>query len=81
MDEYVKHAYETAIQEIPILPGENETEISRRRIGYLNIRFFMLAAGGFIGGKLRDGPEDRAVLIPPGKPGDQIPQGPDPQLL
>ncbi len=41
MDEYVKHAYETAIQEIPILPGENETEISRRRIGYLNIRFFM----------------------------------------
>lgn len=41
MDDYVKHAYETAIQEIQILPGENETEINRRRIGYLNIRFFM----------------------------------------
>ena len=39
------------------------------------------AAGGFIGGEFRDGPEDRAVLIPPGKPGDQIPQGPDPQLF
>lgn len=41
MESYVKHAYETAIREIPILPGENDTEVNRRRIGYLNIRFFM----------------------------------------
>lgn len=41
MDQYVKNAYETAIREIPILPGENSTEVNRRRIGYLNIRFFM----------------------------------------
>lgn len=41
MDTYVRQAYETAISEIPILPGENETEVNRRRIGYLNIRFFM----------------------------------------
>lgn len=41
MNQYVQNAYETAIGEIPILPGENSTEVSRRRIGYLNIRFFM----------------------------------------
>ncbi len=41
MDQYVKNAYETAIREIPILPDESETEVNRRRIGYLNIRFFM----------------------------------------
>ena len=41
MDQYVKNAYESAIGEIPILPGENNTEVNRRRIGYLNIRFFM----------------------------------------
>lgn len=41
MDQYVKNAHESAILEIPILPGENETEVNRRRIGYLNIRFFM----------------------------------------
>lgn len=41
MDQYVKQAYETAIGEISILPGENSTEVNRRRIGYLNIRFFM----------------------------------------
>lgn len=41
MDEYVSNAYNTAISEINILPGEDETETSRRRIGYLNIRFFM----------------------------------------
>ncbi len=41
MDAYVKNAYETAIREISILPGENSTEVSRRQIGYLNIRFFM----------------------------------------
>lgn len=41
MDQYVQNAYETAISEIPILPDENDTEVNRRRIGYLNIRFFM----------------------------------------
>lgn len=41
MDTYVKNAYETAISEISILPGETDIETNRRRIGYLNIRFFM----------------------------------------
>lgn len=41
MDSYVKQAYETAVSEISILPGENTAEVNRRRIGYLNIRFFM----------------------------------------
>ena len=41
MDQYVQNAYETAISEIPILPKENDIEVNRRRIGYLNIRFFM----------------------------------------
>lgn len=41
METYVKNAYETAISEVPILPGETGREASRRRIGYLNIRFFM----------------------------------------
>lgn len=41
MDEYVKSSYDKAVSEINVLPGENETETNRRRIGYLNIRFFM----------------------------------------
>jgi asparagine synthase (glutamine-hydrolysing) len=41
MDEYVKQSYDRAVSEINCLPGENETETNRRRIGYLNIRFFM----------------------------------------
>lgn len=41
MDEYVKKSYDKAVSEINVLPGENETETNRRRIGYLNIRFFM----------------------------------------
>lgn len=41
MDEYVAHAYDTAVSEISVLPHENATETNRRRIGYLNIRFFM----------------------------------------
>ncbi|MCH5251695.1 MAG: asparagine synthase (glutamine-hydrolyzing) [Lachnospiraceae bacterium] len=41
MDDYVKNTYDKAVSEINILPGENETETNRRRIGYLNIRFFM----------------------------------------
>lgn len=41
MEEYVKNAYDKAVSEVDILPWENETETNRRRIGYLNIRFFM----------------------------------------
>lgn len=41
MDEYVRQSYDTAVSEIHVLPGENEIETSRRRIGYLNIRYFM----------------------------------------
>jgi len=41
MDTYVQNAYETAVREISVLPGESQTEANRRRIGYLNIRYFM----------------------------------------
>lgn len=41
MDGYVRQAYSKAVSEINVLPGENETETNRRRISYLNIRFFM----------------------------------------
>lgn len=41
MEDYVRKTYETAISEVDILPYENATETNRRRIGYLNIRFFM----------------------------------------
>lgn len=41
MDEYVKESYDKAVSEINVLPEENEIETNRRRIGYLNIRYFM----------------------------------------
>lgn len=41
MDDYVQNAYNSAVSEINVLPGENEAETNRRRISYLNIRFFM----------------------------------------
>jgi len=41
MEGYVKNAYENAVRKIATLPGEDDTEVNRRRIGYLNIRFFM----------------------------------------
>jgi asparagine synthase (glutamine-hydrolysing) len=41
MDAYVKKTYDKAVSEIDILPGEDEIQTNRRRIGYLNIRFFM----------------------------------------
>lgn len=41
MEEYVQNAYHKAVSEINVLPEENEVETNRRRIGYLNIRFFM----------------------------------------
>lgn len=41
MDEYVKRIYDQSVSEIPVLPRENEIEANRRRIAYLNIRYFM----------------------------------------
>ena len=41
MDEYVKKIYDRSVSEINVLPSEREIETKRRRIGYLNIRFFM----------------------------------------
>lgn len=41
MDEYVQESYNKAVSEINVLPEENEIETNRRRIGYLNIRYFM----------------------------------------
>lgn len=41
MEDYVQNAYNKAVSEINVLPEENEIETNRRRIGYLNIRFFM----------------------------------------
>lgn len=41
MDQYVSDCYQTAVSEVDLLPEENEVESNRRRIGYLNIRYFM----------------------------------------
>lgn len=41
MEQYIANAYENSIAEIDILPEESELETSRRRISYLNIRWFM----------------------------------------
>lgn len=41
MEEYVAEVYHRSVSEINVLPGENEIETNRRRVGYLNIRFFM----------------------------------------
>ena len=41
MEDYVKNTYHRAVSEIHVLPEENEVETNRRRVGYLNIRFFM----------------------------------------
>ena len=41
LDSYVQSSYENAIAEVDILPSDNDTECSRRRISYLNIRYFM----------------------------------------
>lgn len=41
LDAFVQEAYDQAVCQIETLPAENETETNRRRIGYLNIRFFM----------------------------------------
>ena len=41
LDAFVQEAYDLAVCQIETLPTENEMETNRRRIGYLNIRFFM----------------------------------------
>lgn len=41
MEEYVDASYRRAVSEIAVLPTDNETEANRRRISYLNIRYFM----------------------------------------
>ena len=41
LDAFVQEAYDQAVCQIETLPTENEMETNRRRIGYLNIRFFM----------------------------------------
>ena len=41
MEKYIANAYEKSISEIDIIPSENEIETERRRISYLNIRWFM----------------------------------------
>lgn len=41
MDDYVKHAYEASVAEVPRLAGENPEEARRREISYLNQRWFM----------------------------------------
>lgn len=41
MEKYVSQSYQNTISEIELLPEENELERSRRRISYLNIKWFM----------------------------------------
>ena len=41
MEKYIFNAYNSTIAEVDILPEENELETNRRRISYLNIRWFM----------------------------------------
>lgn len=41
METYVQKIYNESVSEIAILPTEDEIQSNRRRIGYLNIRYFM----------------------------------------
>ncbi len=41
MEKYIRNAYNKTISEVDIIPEENDIETSRRRISYLNIRWFM----------------------------------------
>jgi asparagine synthase (glutamine-hydrolysing) len=41
LEEYVASSYSRAVSEIAILPSDNAIEANRRRISYLNIRYFM----------------------------------------
>lgn len=42
INEYVKNAYESSVNECEYLPEENETETLRRKVTWLNIRWFMM---------------------------------------
>lgn len=41
MEKYVSNAYNKTISEVDIIPEETELETNRRRVSYLNIRWFM----------------------------------------
>lgn len=41
LPEYVESSYRRAVREIDILPSDSGVEANRRRISYLNIRYFM----------------------------------------
>lgn len=41
LDEYVSNTYEQSVREINILPEDNEIEASRRKVSYINLRWFM----------------------------------------
>lgn len=41
MEKYIAGAYNKTISEINIIPGESDIETNRRRVSYLNIRWFM----------------------------------------
>lgn len=42
IDDYVKNSYETSVSECEYLPEENETETLRRKVTWLNIKWFMM---------------------------------------
>ena len=42
IDDYVKNAYETSVGECEYLNDENETETLRRKVTWLNIKWFMM---------------------------------------
>lgn len=41
LDEYVSETYDASVREINILPEDDEVEAGRRKISYLNLRWFM----------------------------------------
>ncbi len=41
MEKYIRNSYNKTISEVDIIPEENDIETSRRRVSYLNIRWFM----------------------------------------
>lgn len=41
MERYVKNAYSNTISEVEILPDESELDSARRKVTYLNIKYFM----------------------------------------
>lgn len=41
MDDYVKNTYCKSVSEVDILPEDSEVEANRRRVSYLNLRWFM----------------------------------------